>query len=175
MYPKAQKACPVLPGPFCVSSILLWFIMGKRYLKSIRLLAECMQLFEHTAGRRAHQLGFTHSQFDIIATLGNTTGMTCKELGEKTLITKGTLTGVLDRLEQKGLIQRERGGEDRRQLFVKLTKTGESTFDDIFPKVIDEGARGFTSYSEDDYLELERTLSKLKLTLSAVASTTTSN
>ena len=35
--------------------------------------------------------GLTHAQFDIIATLGNTPGMSYKELGDKTLITKGTL------------------------------------------------------------------------------------
>jgi DNA-binding MarR family transcriptional regulator len=64
------------------------------------MLAECMQLFEQISTAKVRQFGLTH-QFDIIATLGNTQGMTCKELGEKTLITKGTLTGVLDRLEQK--------------------------------------------------------------------------
>ena len=107
-------------------------------------------------------MGFTHSQFDIIATLGNTPGMTCKELGEKTLITKGTLTGVLDRLEQKGLVQRDRGNDDRRQLFVKLTPDGEATFDDVFPKVVQSGKQRFKSYTEQDYLALETSLLKLK-------------
>src|SRR5450830_1273530 len=108
--------------------------MNKRYLRSIRLLSECMQLFETVSNRRVRQLGYTPAQFDIIATLGNTPGMTCKELGEKTLITKGTLTGVLDRMEQKALIIRERGGEDRRQLFVKLTSQGETIFKRYLPK-----------------------------------------
>jgi len=76
--------------------------MGERYLKSIRLLAECMQGFERFSGDFVRQYGLTHAQFDIIATLGNTCGMSYKELGQKTLITKGTLTGVVDRLEQKG-------------------------------------------------------------------------
>jgi MarR family 2-MHQ and catechol resistance regulon transcriptional repressor len=48
----------------------------------------------------------TPSQFDIIATLGNTPGMTLQGIGEKTLITKGTLTGVVDRLQEKGLVDR---------------------------------------------------------------------
>ena len=34
--------------------------------------------------------------FDIIVTLGNTPGLSFKELGQRTLITKGTLTGVVD-------------------------------------------------------------------------------
>ncbi|MCH8620067.1 MarR family transcriptional regulator [Undibacterium sp. TS12] len=121
-----------------------------------------MQLFEQASARNVRKLGFTHSQFDIIATLGNTPGMTCKELGEKTLITKGTLTGVLDRLEQKGLVQRERGNDDRRQLFVKLTPVGEATFDDIFPKIVSSGKQRFKSYTDQDYLALESSLFKLK-------------
>ena len=136
--------------------------MGERYLRSIRLLSECMQLFEQASAKNVRRLGFTHSQFDIIATLGNTPGMTCKELGEKTLITKGTLTGVLDRLEQKGLILRERGNDDRRQLFIKLTAAGEATFDDIFPKVVQSGKQRFKTYTEDDYLSLESSLLKLR-------------
>ncbi len=139
-------------------------MLEKRYLRSIRLLSECMQAFEKTSSKRVRSLGFTDSQFDIIATLGNTPGMTCKELGEKTLITKGTLTGVLDRLEQKGLIQRERG-EDRRQLFVKLTPEGELQFANAFPEVVKQGREIFSEYQAEDYDALEAQLLKLKLTL----------
>lgn len=139
--------------------------MDKRYLRSIRLLSECMQLFKTTSSQRVRAFGFTESQFDIIATLGNTTGMTCKELGEKTLITKGTLTGVLDRLEQKGLLIRERCEEDKRHFFAKLTVEGERTFQRIFPDVVEQGSQHFCAYSEQDFLALETQLLKLKTCL----------
>jgi DNA-binding MarR family transcriptional regulator len=140
--------------------------MDKRYLRSIRLLAECMQMFEKNSSARLRSFDFTASQFDILATLGNTSGMTCKELGEKTLITKGTLTGVLDRLIKKGLIMRTQGDDDRRQFLVKLTRLGEQTFDDIFPQVVRQGGRSFAKYKEADFLALERELLKLKICLS---------
>jgi MarR family 2-MHQ and catechol resistance regulon transcriptional repressor len=54
--------------------------MGERYLKSVRLLAECLQGFERFSGESVRSSGLTHAQFDIIATLGNTPGMTYKEL-----------------------------------------------------------------------------------------------
>lgn len=144
-------------------------MLEKRYLRSIRLLSECMQAFEKISSKRVRSLGFTDSQFDIIATLGNTPGMTCKELGEKTLITKGTLTGVLDRLEQKGLIQRERG-EDRRQLFVKLTPCGEQQFAASFPQVVKQGRAIFSEYQTEDFDALEAQLLKLKITLTRTQS-----
>lgn len=143
--------------------------MEKRYLRSIRLLAECMQLFEKASSRNVRAHGFTESQFDIIATLGNTRGMTCKQLGEKTLITKGTLTGVLDRLEQKGLVQRARGDDDKRQLFIQLTPAGEQRFAEVFPQVIENGNQRFADYHEQDFLRLEQELLKLKNSLSKSA------
>lgn len=139
-------------------------IIEKRYLRSIRLLAECMQLFEQASSKRVRALGLTESQFDIIATLGNTPGMTCKELGEKTLITKGTLTGVLERLEVKGLIQRDRG-TDRRQTFIKLSSEGEACFAQTFPEVVSQGRQTFSEYQLEDFEALETQLAKLKATL----------
>ena len=136
--------------------------MGERYLKSIRLLAECMQGFERLSGEHVRECGLTHAQFDIIATLGNTTGMSYKELGERTLITKGTLTGVIERLELKGLVERQRSADDKRSFFVRLTAAGEATFRDVFPRVVARGSAVFANFTADDYADLEKTLSKLK-------------
>ena len=136
--------------------------MGERYLKSVRLLAECMQGFERVSGDAVRQNGLTHAQFDIIATLGNTTGMSYKELGERTLITKGTLTGVIERLEQKGLVLRERSCDDKRSFFVRLTPAGEQVFCDVFPKVIARGKELFTAYSDAEFDALEAALAQLR-------------
>jgi DNA-binding MarR family transcriptional regulator len=128
----------------------------------VRLLAECMQGFERHSGESVRRSGLTHAQFDIIATLGNTPGMSYKELGEKTLITKGTLTGVIERLEQKGLVERERSSDDKRSFFVRLTAAGDGMFRDVFPKVIAHGRELFATYSEADFDEMEQTLGKLR-------------
>lgn len=136
--------------------------MSERYLRSIRLLAECMQLFEKLSGAHIRQFQLTHAQFDIIATLGNTQGMSCKELGEKTLITKGTLTGVIDRLEAKKLICRVQCSHDRRRSYVRLTEAGELMFAEIFPQVLEHGKQRFNDYDINDFIALEQQLSKLK-------------
>ncbi|KQX00430.1 MarR family transcriptional regulator [Massilia sp. Root418] len=141
--------------------------MGERYLKSIRLLAECMQGFERLSGEHVRECGLTHAQFDIIATLGNTEGMSYKELGDQTLITKGTLTGVIERLEQKGLVERQRSLDDKRSWFIRLSPQGEQVFRDVFPKVISRGGAVFASYSEEDFAALEKTLSGLKQVITA--------
>ena len=136
--------------------------MGERYLKSVRLLAECLQGFERYSGESVRQYGLTHAQFDIIATLGNTSGMSYKELGERTLITKGTLTGVIERLEQKHLVLRERSNEDKRSYFVRLTESGEAVFRDVFPKVVAHGKQLFEGFSDAEFDEVDGALKKLR-------------
>ncbi|MES2319816.1 MAG: MarR family transcriptional regulator [Pseudomonadota bacterium] len=136
--------------------------MGERYLKSVRLLAECLQGFERFSGEVVRRCGLTHAQFDIIATLGNTPGMTYKELGDKTLITKGTLTGVIERLENKGLVLRTRCLDDKRSFFVALTGEGENVFAEVFPLVVAQGRALFSAYSDADFEAMDHTLGKLK-------------
>ena len=136
--------------------------MGERYLQSVRLLAECLQGFERFSSDTVRQYGLTHAQFDIIATLGNTPGMTYKELGEKTLITKGTLTGVIERLEQKGLVIRERSCDDKRSFFVRLSSDGERKFENAFPRMVELGKQLFASYTEADFEAIDQSLRKLR-------------
>jgi DNA-binding MarR family transcriptional regulator len=78
-------------------------------------------------------MGLTPPQFDIIATLGNTSGMTATELGDRTLITKGTLTGVVDRLAGRGWLERVAHESDGRSQIIRLTPSGEALFARVFP------------------------------------------
>jgi DNA-binding MarR family transcriptional regulator len=131
------------------------------------LLAECLQGFERFSSESARSSGLTHAQFDIIATLGNTPGMSYKELGERTLITKGTLTGVIERLEQKGLVVRQRSCDDKRSFYVRLTPCGEGLFQEVFPKVIAHGKQLFASFTEADFDQIDAALGKLKQLIAA--------
>jgi DNA-binding MarR family transcriptional regulator len=102
------------------------------HLKLIRPLVEAYLAFWRAGSRHINSLRLTPSQFDVIATLGDTDGMTCSELSEKTLVTKGTLTGVLDRLVSKGLIRRDAIQKDRRYTKVSLTAKGDALFRQAF-------------------------------------------
>jgi MarR family 2-MHQ and catechol resistance regulon transcriptional repressor len=103
------------------------------FLPTVQALVKCYQAFEAYSAGHIRSLGLTPPQFDVIATLGNTAGMTASELGEKTLITKGTLTGVVDRLADRGWVERTAHGSDRRCQIVRLTKSGEALFAKAFP------------------------------------------
>lgn len=103
------------------------------FLPTVQALVQCYQAFEAYSAADIRALGLTPPQFDIVATLGNTAGMTATEVGEKTLITKGTLTGVVDRLVDRGWVERVAHGSDRRCQIIRLTKSGEALFAKVFP------------------------------------------
>lgn len=103
------------------------------FLPTMQALVQCYQAFEACSATHIRALGLTPPQFDVIATLGNTPGMTSTELGEKTLITKGTLTGVVDRLADRGWVERVAHGSDRRCQIIRLTKSGAALFAKAFP------------------------------------------
>ncbi len=102
------------------------------YLKLVRPLVEASVAFARADSRHIKSLKLTPSQFDVIATLGDTDGMTCSELSARTLVTKGTLTGVLDRLGKKALIRRDTVKGDRRFTKVSLTDKGNALFQKTF-------------------------------------------
>ena len=128
------------------------------FIPVMRELVTCYQAFMRFDARLHRERGLTPSQADVVFTLGNTGGMTCKELGERTLITKGTLTGVLDRLEGKGLIDRRPSPDDGRSFIVTLTRKGEKTFEDVYPRHI---AVLFDRFGQLSPTELERIRSSL--------------
>lgn len=132
------------------------------FLSLLRELASCYQAFEHMSSNNIRQLGLTPPQFDIIATLGNTNGMSCKELGQRTLITKGTLTGVLDRLEQKLLLTRTPDANDGRAYIIVLTVKGQKLFERIFPTHIDFLRPAFAKFSNRELNNLASSLAQLK-------------
>jgi DNA-binding MarR family transcriptional regulator len=132
------------------------------FLPMLRELARCFQAFERCSSRNIRALGLTPAQFDIIATLGNTEGMSCKELGERTLITKGTLTGVIDRLEARGLLERREAENDRRSFIVALTKAGEREFARVFPRHLDFLRPAFAGLSGKELAEVAARLGRLR-------------
>lgn len=102
------------------------------YLKVLRPLVEAYLAFWRIDSRHIRTLRLTPSQFDVIATLGDTDGLTCSELSRRTLVTKGTLTGVLDRLMAKSLIRRDDVKQDRRRIRIRLTEKGDAVFRKTF-------------------------------------------
>ncbi len=70
------------------------------------------------------ELDLTYTQYITMMVLWEEKQVIAKHLQERLFLDSGTLTPVLKRLEEKGLIRKERSGKDARDLVVTLTEEG---------------------------------------------------
>jgi DNA-binding MarR family transcriptional regulator len=75
-------------------------------------------------GGELRDLGLTHGEINALAALGTGSGCTVADLQKATGQRASTLTGVLDRLERRGLVERRPNPRDRRSFTVDLTAAG---------------------------------------------------
>jgi MarR family 2-MHQ and catechol resistance regulon transcriptional repressor len=78
--------------------------------------------FQNRFGRLLREYDLTQSQYNVLRILrGEGKPMPCLEIGDRMIQVVPAMTGLLDRLEKQGLVQRERCTEDRRVVYVELT------------------------------------------------------
>jgi DNA-binding MarR family transcriptional regulator len=71
-------------------------------------------------------LGLTYPQYLVLLVLWQRDGVPVKEIGERLALDSGTLTPLLKRLDQQGLVQRRRGEDDERLVRIHLTAAGRT-------------------------------------------------
>lgn len=132
------------------------------FLPVMRELVRAYQAFERYDETLHRARGLTRSQADVLFTLGNTEGMTMGEIGERTLITKGTLTGVVERLGHKALVGRRADPEDGRCTIVYLTPKGRRLFEEVFPEHIDAIGDRFAALGKGELSQSLEVLQRLR-------------
>ena len=85
------------------------------------------------------------------------------QLGTETLVTSGTMTNRIDRLEERGLVRREPDPSDRRGVRVVLTETGRTTVDDALFDLIAREHDLLATLPDDAQAELAGLLRSLVL------------
>lgn len=105
---------------------------------------------------RRHDLSI--AQFDVIAHIGAAEGMTQQELADSLFVTKGNVCQLLDRLAQRGLLERRQEGRANR-LF--LTPAGRAVFDAVVPAHEAEIERMLSRLDPQERVTLHALLRKL--------------
>ena len=107
------------------------FSLEKRVFVSLLQTAD-------TLGQEAEQLlkaaGLTGAQYNVLRILrgAEPSGLACRAIGERMISHDPDMTRLLDRMEKRGLITRERQSDDRRVVKTRITAQGLSllkTFD----------------------------------------------
>jgi MarR family transcriptional regulator, organic hydroperoxide resistance regulator len=95
--------------------IRLWFRM-------VRMMAR----MQAAISERLRQIGISIPQCDVLTTLTEQEGVSQQQLAERLYVTKGNISGLLDRLEEAGLVERRAAASDRRQYSIHLTDSGRA-------------------------------------------------
>ncbi|MGI8959797.1 MAG: MarR family winged helix-turn-helix transcriptional regulator [Bryobacteraceae bacterium] len=92
-------------------------------------------VFHQLSARYMAEYGLSKSTLNVLMLLrnGSPEGMQLHELGELLLVSKANITGLVDHLEEKGLVKRVTGTRDRRARFARITKKGEALLDEVVP------------------------------------------
>ncbi|KAB2330369.1 MarR family winged helix-turn-helix transcriptional regulator [Bacillus mesophilum] len=105
------------------------------------------------------ELNITYPQYLVLLVLWETDRISVKALGEKLYLDSGTLTPMLKRMEENGLINRTRLKEDERVVEVTLTEQGkqaEAQAEKIPLKFLEQ-----TNLNEEEFIQLKRILIKM--------------
>ncbi|HWF40058.1 MAG TPA: MarR family transcriptional regulator [Candidatus Acidoferrales bacterium] len=113
------------------------------------------------AGEDLAAKGVTLAQFGALEALFHLGPMCQHELSEKLLRTGGNVTYVINNLERRGLVKRERMKADQRQIVVRLTSAGLKLMERILPGHVQAIVQEFSRLS----LEQQQTLRRLCRTL----------
>jgi MarR family 2-MHQ and catechol resistance regulon transcriptional repressor len=108
------------------------------FIDAARALVKAAFLFVNRTGRAYDVYDLTVAQLDVLGALARAeeASLSCSEIAERTLITKGGITGILDRLEARGLVKRIPSRDDRRSVLVRLSAKGVELFRKLYPELV---------------------------------------
>lgn len=103
-------------------------------LKLWVVLARAHAAVEEHARAHAGEHGLTLPEFAIMEALHHKGDLLLGELQRKILVTSGGVTYLVDRLVEKGMVERRECSEDRRARYASLTPRGQALMRRIFPE-----------------------------------------
>jgi MarR family 2-MHQ and catechol resistance regulon transcriptional repressor len=105
--------------------------------------------------------GLTNSQFGVLETLYHLGTLCQGDLSAKLLRSTGNITLVIDNLEKRNLVSRERDKEDRRMVFIHLTPEGKDLIIKVFPLMAEKIEVEFSSLTTEEQTTLGTLCKKL--------------
>ena len=105
--------------------------------------------------------GLTISQFGVLEVLYHRGPLCQRDIGWKILKTSGNMTTVIDNLEKRELVVREKDLDDRRRISVKLSEKGFDLINTIFPIHAEIAVEAFSVMNDTELKTLGDLLKKV--------------
>lgn len=133
----------------------------ERALKLFIVLSRASKVILEESHKLIEQYGLNPTEFGVLELLHHRGRQPIQKIGQKILLRSGSMTYVVNRLEEKGFLQRIFCEEDKRVTYISITDEGVKLVESIFPehaKKIEELMAGLTIEEQDEAIHLVRKL-----------------
>ncbi|MBW1642103.1 MAG: MarR family transcriptional regulator [Deltaproteobacteria bacterium] len=124
-------------------------------------LSTCSRTGTHFWDKKVERYGLTGVQALVVNFLGEEDGINFQLLAERLRLTNPTLTGIVDRLEIAGMVERIPNPSDRRSILINLTEKGASISAELNAQMLTANQEFLASLSNEEEAMLRGILQRL--------------
>lgn len=106
--------------------------------------------------------GITEPQFQALMLLVENGPMLMRKMSDEMLVTPANVTGIMDRLEEKSLVRRTTGKEDRRATIIDITSEGKALYERVAIKKADMLQKALATFTKEELTTLNSLLEKFQ-------------
>lgn len=133
---------------------------NRRYMEAWLQLIRSYEHFHGQVAALLQERGLTVPQFEVLSTLASANCANQQELADRLRMTKGNLVGLIDRLSDRGWVEREQVPGDRRVNRVKITAAGSEFIHMVLPEQAKVVENMFAALNDEDVETLRALLKK---------------
>lgn len=126
-----------------------------------RLSVLSNRISQTIADTYAGRLGIGITEWRAIAVLGRNPGLSANGVAERTAMDKVAVSRTLARLLERGLVQRDTHGDDRRRSVLELSQAGYRIYDEVVPLALARERDLLAHFSDGERQQLDTLLDKL--------------
>ncbi|MCG7342689.1 MarR family transcriptional regulator [Sporosarcina sp. ACRSL] len=133
----------------------------ERALKLFIVLSRASKVVLEEANKTIESFKLNPTEFAVLELLYHKGRQPIQKIGQKILLSSGSMTYVVDKLEKKGLLERVFCKEDKRVTFMSITEAGKELIEEIFPtheEKIKELMSALSDSEQETAIELVRKL-----------------
>ncbi|MGC7872822.1 MarR family transcriptional regulator [Desulfosporosinus sp. SYSU MS00001] len=127
-----------------------------------KLFQEIMILFRHNKGNVFEESGITMPQMMVMGILGKEKTLKITELSGKLSLSNSTVSGIIDRLENMGLVERKRSEEDRRVVYVSVSPKFAEIHQRLHQQIVKKISGALSTATSEDQEKIIEGLELLK-------------
>ena len=132
-------------------------------------LRKIIQAIDTNSKQLIKRVGLTGPQLVILQEITRMGEVTAGEIAQAVSLSQATVTGILERMEKRGLLARRRSERDKRRIMVRITRNGQQVLDDAPPLMQEAFVERFSDLQEWEQTMILSALQRLVSIMDAKA------